>query len=458
MPWFVIVLCSLLPFYWGYLLFNTQPVIIFDAIGYDASGRLILNQGLAAFFHGLQREPLFPYLISRAMGLGQMFGLQYHYFLKGILFLFLAGTLMGIYRLARLLGAGRGMAGMGALYAGVSPMIVNSALWLWSEAAALPWGVWGVFFAIKAWRSAMGGRCYRRVAFFALASAAMFAGLLLVKAAVSVVVVVYGLPFLVAGIVFCFRRDFYRAGAFVIAGLVLLGVFISAVEGYKTFNFRMNGNYALTDRFDWALYGNTARRLQPLTRDRVAQAVLSVPRLALCEKYYGQQPCVFWSFPMSDAISNQALAYCGSRGLSSEQQRTFLVEESFRMMMQHPFQQAALSALEGTKMLFWDNRVYFVRYPDWLARAYSNWALIYTLCFGWAVLSLASLVYAFLRRSAEFLLAASFVFWFMAVHSIFFIDIRYALPIAPLLIALTAGMFGRVFRGTFGCFSFNAEV
>lgn len=447
MPWMIRLLLGCLPFYWVYLLLNTQPLLVFDAIGYDGVGRQILDQGLGAYFHQLNREPLFPYMISRAMWLERVFGFQYPYFLKAMLLSFLALTLFGIYRLARLLGAGRVWAGIGVLYAGLSPAILNSTLWLWSEAAALPWAVWGVFFTVKSWRSAVGGKDWRKVAVSALSAAVLFIVLLMVKAAVSVVVMIYGFPFLIAGGVFLARREYGRARLLLMAGVIVLGVFTAAVEGYKTLNFHFNGNYTLTTRFHSALYGNTVRRLEPLTKDRLAQALLSVPRLRLCEKLYAPQACVFWSFQTSDWISAQADEYCSSRKLSAEERRTFLVDSSFMLMLQHPFQQMMMSMVEGAKMLFWENRTFFVRYPAWLTKLYSNDLWLFTLCFGWAFLSFMALLYGLTRRSAGFLLTASFILWFMAAHAIFFIDIRYALPIAPLFIALVIGMLAGVFRG-----------
>ncbi|MBF0594990.1 MAG: hypothetical protein HQL22_08470 [Candidatus Omnitrophica bacterium] len=455
--WPFVFFFSFLPIYWAYLTLTTQPVLVFDAVGYEYSGATLLHQGWRAYYQGLNREPLFPFLVSRAMALGEAFSSPYYPFLKGILFVFLAVTLAGIYRLARLLGASRKFAAAGAFYAGVSPAIVNSALWLWSEAAGLPWAVWGVFFFIKAWRSAVD-RCLRRTLLLTLLSIVCFGGLFLVKAASSVVILFYGAPLVIAGGVFLWRKDIGRVTAFVSAAVIFLGIFVSLVEGYKLFNFKMNGNYTVTTRVESALFGNTVRRLQPLTPARIAQAVLSVPRLGLCERYYGRA-CVFWGFPTSDAISGRANDFCEAQHFSPEESRKFLLNGSFDLMKQHPFQQAALSALEGTKMLFWENRVYFVRYPAWLARIYSHPGWVPGLCFIWALLSLAALIFAVIRWSAAWLLTASFVFWFTAAYSIFFIDIRYGLPIAPLFIAMVAAMFGGKGKtNTFGCISRNAEV
>ena len=443
-----------LPCYWIYLILNTQPVMIFDAIGYEAAGRLILEKGLGVYWQGLNREPLFPAMIALAMGVEKVTAIAYPLVLKAFLFISLGFTVFGIYRLSRLMGAGRWIAGAAAFYTGLSPAILNSCLWLWSEGAALPWGVWGVFFSIKAWHAA-AGRKVRRTVLWSSAALICFIALLMVKAAVSVVGVLFSVPFAIAGVVYLVRRDFARAFAYLMAVLIIGGCFGGVVEGYKYLNFRINGNYALTNRIDLSLFGNTVRRLQPLTHDRLVQAVLSVPRLGLCEKYYGNAACVYWTYKRSDEIIDLAVQACSKQKFSDEQCRNYLTKGSFQWMAWHPFQQMALSALEAVKMLFWENRAYFVRYPEWIARMYGCNIIIFTLCFGWAALSLAGLGFAFFRCRVEFFLPAFFTALFMMVYAIFFIDMRYALPVAPLFISLTAGMFGSFIRN---CFSSRADV
>ncbi|MEI6437657.1 MAG: hypothetical protein WCO69_02775 [Candidatus Omnitrophota bacterium] len=433
----------LLPFYWLYLLFNTQPVMIYDAVDYERLGSLVLHQGWGAYFHTLNREPLFPFLVSRAMALGEATGVPYHYFLKLILSPFLIATMVGIYRLARLLGARRVFAAAGAFYAGMSPALVHATLWLWSEAAALPWAVWGVWFFIKAWRSAAGASPLRRVTPYAFGAVLCFIGLFLVKAVASVVVTAYAVPLvLAAGLLFA-RRDFYRARAFMLSALIVLGIFTFFIEGYKGFNFRMNAEREVTTRVDWALFGNTVRRLVPLTGDRWMQAALDVPHPRLCFKYYGQA-CVFWDSSVSDEIGMRAQAYCVARGFSGAQRRNFLIGGSFRLMADHPWQQFALSLLEGSKMLFWENRLFFVSYPLWLERLYNNDGWVYGLSFLVALSGLAGLVGALARGDSGSRLTAGFVICFMLAYSVFFTNYRHAMPIGPLLIVLAVAMVDRV--------------
>jgi hypothetical protein len=436
-----------------YLLLNTRPVMIFDAIGYEELGRQIVTQGWAAYFHQLNREPLFPALVAKAMAAGKAYGLDYTLFLKAFLLMFLAATVVGVYRLVRIMGARRWAAGVAAFYTGVSPSLVNANLWMWSEGAALPWGIWGIFFSIRCWRAARAGQEPRAFKFSLLAGIC-FIFLFLVKAAVSVVVPVFCLPFAAAGIVYGLRKDPGRAKIFCLSAVILGVVFSLAVESVRWVNWRMNGNYALTNRVDGALFGNTVRRLQPLTRDRWIQAGLSLPRLGLCEQVYGRE-CVYWTYRQSDDIIDQALKYCARRQLTPEQRQDFLVGGSFRLMARHPFQQAVLSAMESAKMLFWENRVYFVRYPEWLTAVYGNNAWVTGLCFFWAVSSLGGLTAGLFQRRAEVFLPAFFVVLFMAAHAIFFIDIRYALPVAPVLVALSAGMFDSWLRI---CFSSKGQV
>ena len=439
----------LLGLYWIYLLFATQPVVIYDAAGYLQLGKLLMEQGWTAYFKtGPNREPLFPLLISFSLSFQQWTGVSFSIVVKIILMLFLAATMAGVYRILRMLGVGPMISGWASFYTGASPVLLNSTLWLWSEAAAYPWVVWTIIFTVWIWRGLAEGVRAGVLARLALALAFMFIVLTMVKAVAATVFLFYLAPFYFYLIFSAARLDWFRVRRIGLVLIILAGIFSVAIHFYKSLNERYNGQYLLTDRGDWALYGNTVRRLQPLNKDRFNQAVLSVPRLGLCEKFYGRQ-CVFWTFVVSDAISNQALQKVNTSGYSSEERHQFFISKSLEWMRQHPFQQMGLMVLEGAKMFFWENKLYFVRYPAWLVTLYSRPALIYTLCFGWAMLSLAGLIHGMIAFGKKIfsrqlfgddagclMFTLSFVFWFIAVYTLFFIDIRYAFPIAPLFVIL----------------------
>lgn len=454
----IIVFC-LLPLYWAYLVFSTQPIVIYDATEYDRFGRLIFEKGWAGYFRaGLNREPLFSFLISRAIEMTKGGTVPYAIHLKFYLLIFLSVAMIGTYQITRLMGAGRNISGLAALYIGISPVILNSTLWLWSEAASYPWVVWIIIFSVKLWRAIREERPWKSVVSTAGGLAGLFVIFTMVKAVAATMLVFYLIPFYIAFLSFAFRRHWRMLGRAAVAVGIILAIMGAAVHGYKSLNQHYNGRYELVNRGDYALYGNTFRRLQPVNRDRVFQALLSVPRLGLCEHFYGNE-CVFWSYVESDLIFSRARDNLTARGLNAEQISKFFVSNSIELMAGHPVQQAFFMIIEASKMLFWENRLYFVKYPAWLAKVYSQPVLINMLCFGWALLSLAGVLCAILylfgwlraknRVDGEKRFATRlFTFWFIAcfsgLYSFYFIDIRYAFPIAPLFVALLAVCLGRL--------------
>jgi hypothetical protein len=340
-----------------------------------------------------------------------------------------------------MLGAGRNAAGIAALYIGISPMIMNSTLWMWSEAAAYPFVVWSLIFCIKSWRLVQKGGELRRLILYATVTACLLVLLIMVKAIVATVAVLFLAPFYIAVPIFLFRKEWRKCRDLLIGLGLILGITGAVVNGYKWLNWHYNGNYVVTNRAEWALYGNTVRRLQPLTKERFLQALLSVPRLGICEKVYGRE-CGFWTYIVSDSIAVKATNELNARGYSPEQQRKFYISSSLALMAQHPFQQAGLMLVEASKMLFWENRPVFVQYaPGFvLSKLYGFTWVVYILCFGWAVLSLIGFMWCVVRavrlRQMAPTLVASFLFFFIGLHSIFFIDIRYGLPTASLFIVL----------------------
>src|SRR5271170_2900413 len=134
----IVFLASIL--WWVYLYFTTQIVVVFDSVGYEDLGKMIAYQGWGEFFrHGPQREPLFPWLVATSMHLGDWWGISYYYPLKMIGVLFLLLTLIFSYRLMMLLSIRPFIAALTIFYMGISPVMTNSSMRLWSEFAAYPW-------------------------------------------------------------------------------------------------------------------------------------------------------------------------------------------------------------------------------------------------------------------------------------------------------------------------------
>jgi hypothetical protein len=432
----------LLTFYWAYLVAATQPLVVYDAIGYQEFGRLLMEKGWPAYFQGLYREPLFPFMISLAMRLEQASGIGYTYILKVFLLIELAVAMAGTYRLARLLGARRIWAGVAAFYLGISPAIVNSTLWLWSEGAIYPFVVWGVIWLVHTWGEMRKGSGILRLSGYAAWTAVLFILAAMVKAPVATVFVALLIPWYWAVLYGLWHNDKHMAGRALLVSLICLLMMGAYVENYKYLNWRGNGNYAITNRADLALFGNTVRRLDPQALKLIPEAILCAPRLGY-ERYAGRS-CGYWTYALSDNINVQYAQELSAKGFTDQERQAFFFSTAFRLMREHPFQELFFSLIEGSKMFFWENRLWFVKYPEGLARIYKHQAVFQGLYVVMALLSFAGLLCTLYRalhyrRMAE-IFAAFFVVFFIGSYVLFFVDIRYAFPLAPVFMAMIAAM------------------
>ena len=431
--------------YWVYLVLTTTPILAYDALGYESAGRFLMEKGWIQYFvTGPNREPLFPLIVSWSMALEQWIGWPYPVFCKIFLLSFYALTIAGVYQLIMMMGARRNTAAWACIYLGISPAILNSTLWMWSEAASYPWVVGIILASVKIWQSVVEAHKTVAVMRSAACLSVMFFMLTMVKAMASVIFMVYLLPFFGVGLYYAFKKDIHRLGRVFLAVLIMAGIYFIAIEEYKNLNYRYNGHYAITFQSPGVLFGNTVRRLTPLTKDRLIQAVLFVPRLGFCQHFY-KEDCIFWGCEYSDEITKMTTKKMQDLGFNYQQKQGFFMSESLRLFGKHPFQEFFMSCLEATKMFFWETKLFFVNYPRWLDRLYCTPFIVYGLSFTWSLLSVSGLIFGInrswrLRKSKEgaaFLFTTSFVLCFMACYSLFFIDLRYALPIAPLFVALS---------------------
>jgi len=440
-------LCIILALWWVYLFWTTQPIIVFDAEGYEQTGHLIFSQGWHAFFHaGPQREPMFGALVALSMQLGQWAHIPYTYPLKLIGILFLCLTLLFSYRLMRMLAISPWVAAAACFYLGLSPTMTNSSLRVWSEFAAYPWVVLAVIWAIKSWR-AMAHWPDNRRGFLSAAGHGLMVGLMFllvmaVKATTEGVLLCYLWPFYGAMIHHWRRGHFLKARQLLVFCLVLLAFFEGAVNAYRWTNYTANGHFTYTTRGDWALYGNTVRRVEPLTLTRFAAAVASVPNLGLCPAIVPNEDCAVWTARYSDDIIDRKRDELNAQGLTEKAESQYFIQHSLQMILTHPFQEIILGMIEAHKMFFWESSASFMAYPDWLQNAMYAPAFVISLQMILGVLTWAAFVFAFCwvcrRRDDDLLWVVNFIFWYMAVYALYFIVDRYAFPIVPLYTVLIA--------------------
>src|SRR3989338_8297690 len=64
--------------YWGYLLFASKMVIVYDAMAFERLGKMIYQSGLVEYFRtGPHNEPFFPLLIAFSMRVADFSSIPY---------------------------------------------------------------------------------------------------------------------------------------------------------------------------------------------------------------------------------------------------------------------------------------------------------------------------------------------------------------------------------------------
>ncbi|MBI4308967.1 MAG: hypothetical protein HY591_01405 [Candidatus Omnitrophica bacterium] len=431
--------------YLFYLSLICQTLFIYDSIGYIKLGERILHQGIIAYIQdGPQREPLYPLIIAAAMRLGQIFSVDYNWILKLLHIAILALTQVLAFIILKGLGVKGWPRTLAILYIGISPVLVNSTLWVYSEIAVMPLVLAVVLSAARAWKgpNAVNGIVLGLCLFLCVCAKNIF----------EAIAPLLMLPFLVLAI----RKKWDRR--VVVLFLTCSAAFYIPLTSYKFLNYTLNGHFTFTDRASWALYGNTARRMEPLTSKRLAAAFAYIPSPHLCYVLLDRDHCDFWSYKPSDNYGAGKFQELQNNGTPKEKIDRIMINLAVRKTMDHPFQYTFLAFLESLKMLFWEtSKAGQVTYPDWLEKTYNlKWfdPLLVSITAGLSLCALVSLIILLYRGRNKTTAAGPYaqglalftllmLMAYAACHSFFFVLQRYALPIAPLWIVAIAFMFNK---------------
>lgn len=434
----IVFLLSLL--YWGYLAATTSMNISCDAVGYSELGGLLQTKGLMYYIqHGPNREPIYPGLVSVSMHLSSWTGVDYTKIMAylGVLILFISQLLL--YALLSACNIRTGISVMALAYFGFSPALLNTAFSLYSEIATLPVILGIVFISHVLWTRFNTHRPYHALAGllgFLLAVATF------IKAAFEMITPFY---LLILFILMAKNVPPHKRRSLLLAVSLTLSMFYFPVITYKWLNFKLNGNYAITNRGSWALYGNTMRRMQPMNPKRLLAAMAYAPGENICTQLAGAKECSFWSFTTSDTFGLGKLNELTAQHLAPEEINRRLISLSAQEALKNPLQYGFLTAVEGSKMFFWEStQIGFVQYPAWLQKIYDkrlfNNALRLILSLlsmaAWIVLWSRSLSIA--KENPAIFLTLSLITIYIGAYSFFFILTRYALPIAPLYLICIA--------------------
>ena len=454
-PYLALIACIL---YWIYLASTAQPILVHDALVYEHLGSVINKHGWVEYLKtGPNREPLYPLLISLSMRLAD--GLSVSYLSIQIFFqfviLFLSSLL--ILRILDRLNVRTFLKTCAVIYFGFSPAIINSACSLFSEILTYPFILLFILISANIFESIKTDKT-KQVIIQTISLGFVLVSLTLIKAVFEVVISLILLFYLFWIIQTFIKKEKRLSKSLALSLIVLFLTSSTAIFLYKEANQKFNGHFALTDRGAWALYGNIARRMEPLNKDQIQEALAYIPGENFCKNVRGENNCGFWSWKISDQLGADKHHELEKQNLPANQLDQKLITLAFGQMVEHPFQAVSLTFVEGSKMMFWEStQIGFVIYPTWLMKIYNGWLLKYGLSFGMALLTLLAVLYLIVftlkqrNDKSQPLLGPMVVviLTFIAIHSIFYILPRYAFPLAPLYLVAIAFVLDRYFTTHF---------
>lgn len=441
----IFIYCFAVSFaYWVYLFFASRMSMSCDAIGYEELGKLLYQKGWKAYFlTGPNREPFYPWLVSVSMRIGDGMGISYMYIQKIFQILILAVTQFVLYRFLVLLNIRRGIIAGAVLYFGFSPSIVNTGFSLYSEITTylFIFGIIGSTYFL--WKRTQEKKFWS-VLRWGICLGFCFTGGMFLKGIMELVFPIYFLVLL--GVFIRWQKKEKASWKWALPLMVTAVIFYGIIGGYKWLNYRYNHCFVFTDRGSWALYGNTIRRMEPLTFKRFLVNLASVPGEGACRAFFPEEECYFWSAQKSDSIGGPRNNELSALGIPGNEINKILVRDSLKSVLSNPFQYALLSVTEDVKMLFWEStQIGFVQYPGWLKRLFALGIVRNGIRLIVSGLTILAFFYLWIRSVGGMLLAIK---WFLTIyivlHSVFLTIPRWALPLAPLYIIIIAYFFDQM--------------
>lgn len=441
--------------YWIYLILTTRMEITWDATEYEFLGKMLARQGWFEFIStGPHREPFYPALIAFSMWLGKIFGFSYQFIQALIQLCFLFLTQILTLCILRLLKINKFLSALTIFYLGISPALVNSALSLYSEIAIYPFILAGMLLVYKSWFSLTGSRA--RILLLAIVTGLLFVMMTLNKGAFELITLVFIFLFLISGF---FTRDRKIIVNIFLYLAFFFAVFYLLIGSYKSLNKTFNGCYTVTDRGAWALYGVVDLRTRPLTSERLFVALARAPGEGICKFIFGQQKSLYSAEWNPDGPGLKKMKELKESKMSQAEVDNALVEFAKQKILRNPGTYILLSAIEGTKMFFWEStQIGFVTYPAGLNNFFvwvpfkNGLRLVMSLLTLFALVYLGVLLWRkksdILKKEDPILLLyffLLFIFSFVGSYSLFCIVTRHILPIAPLYLIIISYIFQKIY-------------
>lgn len=396
--------------YWTYRFANSFSS---DLIDYQALGRILQHQGMIGFLvTGPHREPIYPLICAWAMNIENLSGISFVHIMASFGILMLMATQMLMYTILRGLNIRTWVCSLAILYLGISPAITNSAfhVLLFCEIATYPFILAVVLAGCHGWEAVKQNNKRTACGYGALCGL-VFAVLTLIKAAFECICPAYLMIFLTVA-VYKKKISFSLICFLTAAGLL----FYIPIMTYKCLNKIYNGNFVIADRGPLNLYGNTERRIEPLTLRKYLADLASAA--GVCEAYFKPQECFFWSFNESDDLGSQKSAELTDRHLPPQAVTDTLLRLSKEKALNNLPQYFLLTVTEAFRMFFWEAPSKFVPL-NFIAAVLTFFAFVYC-CF----------YLKYLPNLMGHVLVIIFLFVFF--YSFFAILPRHMLPMVPL--------------------------
>lgn len=442
--------------YWLYLALTTTMVVKYDAAEYEKLASTIYHDGWTGFFKFKPYNvALYPFLISLSMRLADLLGVPYAAVQTAVQILFLLAAQILLYKTLKCLGVGQNILAATLLYFGFSPAFVNSAFSLYCEIITYPLVLGVIILSVAAWQE-VRTKHYPRLMIRGIQLAALFLLLSLVRQVNEYVLVFYVLTLFCLSLKFLATRNFKTFINGLLLTVTIFGVYHLSLTPYKAMNYKYNGYKSLTAVGSESLYANAKGRTQPLTTNNILTFLAFVPGERVCAKIFSAEECSFWGDENIHVLGPNKTKELQAQGVANDKIDALLREAAVKSVLSHPLQYAFLTAAEGLKMVFWEStRIGFVHYPHWLETLF-EWELLRNglrlLIFFVTLATLAFSVYYVLRYRNDlsgpsvqksmvysvYLFCLVIILANIVLHAPFLIATRYALPIAPLYLMLTA--------------------
>ena len=108
----------------------------------------------------------------------------------------------------------------------------------------------------------------------------------------------------------------------------------------------------LADRGPYIVYGNAAKRSQPLNLKRFLSGVAFVAGDRVCYKLFDKDDCDFWNIFTVEKYGRSKLNELENNGVPPSEIDSRLLTLAKQKMLERPFQQALLIGVEGFKVFF----------------------------------------------------------------------------------------------------------